>query len=54
MKSLLLEEIIDIGAVSPQKVEGHGVIVLHGLTHVDDPNFSLVVKHVVLTEIAMH
>jgi len=51
--SSLAEEIIDIGDISSEEVEGVGVVVLDGLGHVDDPNFILMVEHIVLTEIGV-
>ena len=54
LESVLFKEVVNIGAVSSQEVKGHRMIVFHRLTHINDPHLSLVVEHVVLTEISMH
>jgi hypothetical protein len=50
----LLKEVIDVGAVSPQEVQSHRVVMLHSLAHIDDPHFAAIVQHVVLREVRMH
>ena len=53
VNSFLAEEIIDVSDISSQKVESVGVVVLYWLRDIDDPNFVLVVEHVVLAEICV-
>jgi len=52
-ESLALEEIIDVPAVTSQKVKGHRVVMLDGLRDIDYPHLLLIVKHVVLGEVAV-
>lgn len=54
LQALALEEVIDVDTVTTEEVEGHGVVVLDRLADVDDPDFVLVVEHVVLGEVPVH
>ena len=51
---LLAKEFLDDGNVTTQEVKSHGVVVLNGLRHVNDPDFILVVEQIVLAQISVH
>ena len=42
-----LEELVEVGDVLPEKVEGVGVVVLHRLRDVDDVSLASVEQYVV-------
>ena len=49
----LSEELREIAQILPEELQSVRMVVLHGLTHVDDEGLALVVEHVVLGQVSV-
>ncbi len=52
-QTLPLKKVINISAISAQKIKSHGMIMFHGLRNVDNPYLLFIVKHIVFRKVAM-